>query len=511
MNKQVSLKSYFLKGNDSANETKTNLNGGKEEVLQKNVWMKRKSPDELLLERNPAVAGANKKTRILPNSLIPSAIRPQISQSDSFQRTSSSSSSSARRSSGNFQAYRSSSPKNTSFSSDVDNSDEIETDPEKERAKQELLSKVYQLSFSQKKALEAIMKRKSVFYTGAAGTGKSFILKVLLDILEVLGLTNKIAITAPTGVAACNIRGLTIHSWSGIGLGAESLENLLPIVERNRNAKSRWKDTEILIIDEISMLSGELFDKLDMIGRRMRNCLLPFGGLQLILCGDFFQLPPIGVGRITTFCFESNAWKELFGNDFLQEMSNSSSASSPSSVGFSSPLSGGTNKGEVILLDKIFRQQNDRIFLNVLNHLRKGQVTNNINSILSQKVQESLKQKRKEEEIEQTKKLYPLRPEEHDNEEEAKVKPTKLFSTNQDVDSFNLKELQQLLCDDDPRIFTAYDEGKDPYLGQLRAGTKAPQTLQLKIGAQVRILTPFYCTDLSFFSVYAFLHLWCVF
>jgi ATP-dependent DNA helicase PIF1 len=472
---QVSLKSYFPKGGGSTNESKNNLNqGNNEQSYQKNVWMKRKSPEDLLLERNPAVAGANKKKRVLPNSVVPSIMKSQISQSDSFQRISSSSSN---RSNNNFQPYRSNSPHNTSFS-DVDSTEETEHDLEKEKAKQELLSKLYQLSFSQKKALEAIMKRKSVFYTGAAGTGKSFILKVLLDILEVLGLTNKIAITAPTGVAACNIRGLTIHSWSGIGLGTESLENLLPIVERNRNAKSRWKDTEILIIDEISMLSGELFDKLDMIGRRMRNCLLPFGGLQLILCGDFFQLPPIGVGKLTTFCFESNAWKELFGNDSSQEMMNFMPSSSSSS-------SSGTNgKGEVILLDKIFRQQNDRIFLNVLNHLRKGQVNNEINSILFQKVQDSLNQKRIDEEKERQKKLCSPGAEVGDSEE-AKIKPTKLFSTNQDVDSFNLKELQQLLCDDDPRIFTAFDDGKDPYLGQLRAGTKAPLSLQLKIGAQV--------------------------
>lgn len=73
------------------------------------------------------------------------------------------------------------------------------------------------LSLSQKKVLDAIMSRKSVFFTGAAGTGKSYILKVLRDVLEGIGFADKISFTAPTGVAACNVRGLTIHAWAGVG------------------------------------------------------------------------------------------------------------------------------------------------------------------------------------------------------------------------------------------------------------------------------------------------------
>lgn len=84
-------------------------------------------------------------------------------------------------------------------------------------------------------------------------------------------------------------------------------------VSRSRVAAQRWKECEILVIDEISMLSAELFDKLSFIGTRVRNDPRPFGGLQLILCGDFFQLPPIGVGKSTHFCFESKNWELLFG------------------------------------------------------------------------------------------------------------------------------------------------------------------------------------------------------
>ncbi len=311
------------------------------------------------------------------------------------------------------------------------------------------------------------------------GTGKSYILQVLLDVVEFLGLSSKVAITAPTGVAACNIRGLTIHSWSGIGLGSENLETLYGMIAKNRYASQRWKDTEILIIDEISMLSAELFDKLDFIGRRVRGKLVPFGGIQLILCGDFFQLPPIGVGKNTSFCFESDAWKELFGSQDINTrdglMTSSLQSAKPS--------------GSVILLDKVFRQKDDPTFLNVLNSLRQGQVTPQINQILARKVHESLLLKRQEEEEDEIRAMMKDSGANSSNiVSQTRIRPTKLFSTNNDVDSYNLKELQRLQIEDKTVQFNAIDDGRDPYLSQLRAGTKAPQMLMLKLGAQVMLL-----------------------
>lgn len=290
--------------------------------------------------------------------------------------------------------------------------------------------------------------------------------------------------TAPTGVAACNVRGLTLHSWAGIGVGHETLEALFGIVMKNTKAQKRWKETEILVIDEISMLSAELFDKLDMIGRRIRGNLVPFGGLQLILCGDFFQLPPIGVGKNTSFCFESSAWKELFG---CQDVTNQGLYVASSMEASSSPL------GEVILLDKVFRQRDDVTFLNVLNMLRKGQVTYQVTEVLTRKVHESQLLKRQEEEEEQMLARMKATSDNNTNMEEieklqAKIRPTKLFSTNSDVDNYNLKELERLMAEDDPVQYNAFDEGRDPYLSQLRAGTKAPQMLMLKHGAQVMLL-----------------------
>lgn len=121
-------------------------------------------------------------------------------------------------------------------------------------------------------------------------------LKQLQAILSYLGKGASIAYTAPTGVAACNIGGLTIHSWSGLGV-------MDPVSERERaiakafgtkETRKRWTSTDILVIDEISMVSGPFFDCLSAIGKRCRQSDAPFGGIQLILTGDFFQLPPIG-------------------------------------------------------------------------------------------------------------------------------------------------------------------------------------------------------------------------
>ena len=115
--------------------------------------------------------------------------------------------------------------------------------------------------------------------------------------MSYLNKTNKVAFTASTGIAACNIRGTTIHSWSGIGLGTDTYEKTVGTVRNNKESKKRWLDTEILVIDEISMLSSTIFDLLSKVGSRIRNDNRPFGGIQLILCGDFFQLPPVGLGK----------------------------------------------------------------------------------------------------------------------------------------------------------------------------------------------------------------------
>ena len=121
---------------------------------------------------------------------------------------------------------------------------------------------------------------------------------------------DRIAVTASTGLAACNVGGVTLHSFAGIGLGKEEVPELVRKIKRNQKAKHRWMRTKVLIVDEVSMVDGELFDKLEAIARQLRNNGRPFGGIQLVVTGDFFQLPPVPEnGRAARFAFDAATWK----------------------------------------------------------------------------------------------------------------------------------------------------------------------------------------------------------
>lgn len=156
------------------------------------------------------------------------------------------------------------------------------------------------LSFEQLQAANHIMNNnKNVFITGAAGTGKSYLLKYLIQELKLRSkLVGNVSITASTGIAASHISGTTIHSYGGIGLGYQPVEKLLEKIFEKKSVIKRWIETNYLIIDELSMLNSIIFDKLEYIARKVRNNELPFGGICLILCGDFFQLPPVKLGKI---------------------------------------------------------------------------------------------------------------------------------------------------------------------------------------------------------------------
>lgn len=176
------------------------------------------------------------------------------------------------------------------------------------------------LSDEQKKVLDLVVEgKKSVFFTGSAGTGKSVLMR---EIISVLRRKNKrepdrVAVTASTGLAACNIGGVTLHSFGGIGLGKEDAEELIKKVKRNPKAKNRWLRTRVLIIDEISMVDGALFDKLERIARAIRNNGRPFGGIQLVITGDFFQLPPVpDFGGKATFSFDAATWSTSIEHTF---------------------------------------------------------------------------------------------------------------------------------------------------------------------------------------------------
>ncbi|TEB36638.1 hypothetical protein FA13DRAFT_1075371 [Coprinellus micaceus] len=139
------------------------------------------------------------------------------------------------------------------------------------------------LSQEQTHILKLAQEGSSVFYTGSAGTGKSVLLREIIKVLKkkYARTPDAIAITASTGIAACNIGGVTIHSFAGIGLGIESAEDLATKVRKNKKASTRWLRTKVLIIDEVSMVDGDLFDKLAKIGRILRKAKEPFGGIQV--------------------------------------------------------------------------------------------------------------------------------------------------------------------------------------------------------------------------------------
>jgi ATP-dependent DNA helicase PIF1 len=120
---------------------------------------------------------------------------------------------------------------------------------------------------------------------------------------------DRIAVTASTGLAACNVGGVTLHSFAGIGLGKEEVPVLVKKIKRNQKARHRWMRTKVLVIDEISMVDGQLFDKLEEIARLLRNNGRPFGGIQLVITGDFFQLPPVpDRNTVAQFAFQAATW-----------------------------------------------------------------------------------------------------------------------------------------------------------------------------------------------------------
>lgn len=171
-----------------------------------------------------------------------------------------------------------------------------------------------ELNSDQSLAFDAVKSGKNIFLTGPAGSGKSFLIRHIVEWAPTVSRT--IAVTALTGCAALLLgKAKTLHSWSGIGLGKESVETLVTNILKKPKQKRVWKKTDILIIDEVSMMTPELFEKLDLIGKRIRASEKPWGGIQLILCGDFFQLPPVVKGISGEmllpgrFAFESLVWK----------------------------------------------------------------------------------------------------------------------------------------------------------------------------------------------------------
>lgn len=291
--------------------------------------------------------------------------------------------------------------------------------------------KIIVLSEKQKQCLQMMKEGKNIFLTGQAGTGKSLVISTFVKDYE-----NKkiIAVTATTGTAAVLLNGTTLFSYLGIGLGNVAPDLLIIQLRKKKFFLKRWIDLDVLIIDEVSMLSPELFDKLELVARSIRHSTQPFGGIQLILTGDFFQLP--NINQKNMFCFDAETWGACIGDN-------------------------------VVNLNTNFRQQEDDVYQKCLDDVRCGVLKDETIRILKGRENIVLKN-------------------------EYGIQPTKIYSLNVNVDEENEIQLDKL--DDGNIEFREYELNYELFkkvtmvAEKIKKGCNAPQVVQLCKGAQVMLL-----------------------
>ncbi len=274
---------------------------------------------------------------------------------------------------------------------------------------------------NQELAIEVMLSGQSVMLTGPAGSGKTFVLNQFIKLAKYDG--KHVSVTATTGLAATHLGGTTIHSWSGIGVSDELPPSFGDHVSKGR--RDIIEKTDILIIDEISMLHDFRLDMIDEICRVVRERDEPFGGIQLIMSGDFFQLPPINRGdsRAGGFVVSSKVWQEL------------------------DPV--------ICYLSEQFRQE-DEVLLDILNSMRSGELRRHHAEKLLERV---------------------------DVQPEDASMITELHTVNIDVDKINDSRLNEL--DGDEIFYTQTTTGSANYVENLQRSVLAPSTLRLKKGALV--------------------------
>jgi ATP-dependent exoDNAse (exonuclease V) alpha subunit len=275
---------------------------------------------------------------------------------------------------------------------------------------------------TQLEALGVLKSGANVFLTGPAGSGKTFVLNQFAEYLK----KNKVptAITASTGIAATHLGGLTIHSWAGIGIKDSLSSQEIKEIKNNDKVAERIAKAEVLIIDEISMLPPNVLEMVNYVCQAIRQSMRPFGGLQFVACGDFFQLPPITRdGGEKKFAFDSEAWQKA---DL-----------------------------KICYLEEQHRQEDDN-YLRILNEIRADKV--------SAWAREKL--------------LCRLNQEVFDWD-----KPTKLYTHNVDVDRMNKQELGRIIGK--PKTYDMTAKGAKNLIENLKRGCLAPEELVLKIGAIV--------------------------
>lgn len=285
-----------------------------------------------------------------------------------------------------------------------------------------------ELTTKQEIALSIMQKGENVFITGCGGTGKTELIKTFYSLER---YNRKIALTSTTGTSATLIGGTTLHSYLGIGFGKTDVETMSMKILDSKWFTKKWKRLDALIIDEVSMLSDELFSKLENVARVVRNRDDVFGGIQIILCGDFLQLPCIK----NKFCFESQVWDQVVSN--------------------------------VVHLTEIIRQDNVE-FQTCLNNIRWGicdeETRNTLLSCVNRK--------------------FP-----------SEIEPTRLHSTNDSVDAVNEMKLDELaeMGNEFYEYTMTYAvspsvRNGDVVIQKFNKGSISTEVLQICIGAQVMLI-----------------------
>lgn len=274
---------------------------------------------------------------------------------------------------------------------------------------------------TQQEALNILKSGHNVFLTGSAGSGKTFLLNEFIAYLKAENILA--GITASTGIAATHINGRTIHSWCGMGIEENMNQQVRNSIAKG-DLKQRLKKSEVLIIDEISMLSANRLDLVDSICRAVRKNEHPFGGLQVVLSGDFFQLPPVAhAGEDSRFAFESDVWSRM--------------------------------NLKICYLEEQHRHD-DKKFLSLLGSLRSRKDLTMAKKTLASRLNKEIK---------------------------SNIKPTKLYTHNFDVDTYNNSELRRL--NGEAKVFEMKTHGLPNLVDKLKNGCLAPEVLELKLGAVV--------------------------
>jgi ATP-dependent DNA helicase PIF1 len=281
------------------------------------------------------------------------------------------------------------------------------------------------LTPSQQRVYDMIINSdRNEFITGEAGTGKSLLCGKIVNRLRRRGFV--VDKTAPTGIAAINIEGTTLNSWAGIGFGQGPHDHIIRKVRKSR-ARTNWERCDVLFIDEISMVSADRLTLLDAIGRRIRHDHRPFGGIRIIMCGDFYQLPPVPPDgkKHENFAFESKIWEDMKvrSHKLLEQM-----------------------------------RQNDPVFYLALNQIRTGVISDEVNEMMCAHVGTA------------------------DPEKSIKIR-----ATNSEVNDINGDKLDKLIT---PSKFYKADinaDNDDLYTRIKKDSNMLPE-LQLKTGARVILL-----------------------